>query len=126
MARRHGITRPLLAELLGVAKPLAARHPTMPVSPAIHAQANTLLHHVRRILSREPFPRDLLRLSEVPDWSTLLARLELAMAGLQAFRSRYSAFDEELQDYVWHDEAWLSFDRDRAKSGSAPSDFHDF
>jgi hypothetical protein len=119
IARRHANTWPLVASLREVARPLALRRPSEPVPPAIHAQAVTLFAAVRRVLSREPFPRELLILREVPDWATLLSRLELAMTGLQAFRTRYSEWDDAFGQVVWHDETWLSFRRRRAKSANA-------
>jgi hypothetical protein len=118
IAKRHAKTWPLVASLREVARPLALRRPSDLVSPAIHAEAATLFTAVRRVLSREPFPRELLILRDVPDWATLLSRLELAMTGLQAFRARYSEWDEVFGQVVWRDEAWLSFRLPQGESSS--------
>lgn len=109
IALLHKDTWPLVAALRDVAKPIAVRRPSELVSPAIRTEANTLFAAVRRILAREPFPRELLMLREVPDWATLLSKLEFALTGLQAFRTRYCAWDDDLGEVVWRDEKWLDF-----------------
>ena len=109
IVKLHMATWPLVAAMRDTVKPLAARRPSELVSPAIHTQGKTLLDAARRVLSREPVPRQLLNLDDVPDWATLLSRLELAMTALEAFRRRYSAYDDDLGEVVWHDEVWLSF-----------------
>ena len=109
IALLHKDTWPLVAALRDIAKPIAMRRPSDLVSPTMREQANTLFAAVRRILAHEPFPREMLMLREVPDWATLLSKLELAMTGLQAFRTRYCAWDDDVGDVVWHDEDWLNF-----------------
>ena len=109
IALLHKDTWPLVAALRDIARPIAMRRPSDLVSPTMREQANTLFAAVRRILAHEPFPRDMLVLHEVPDWATLLSKLELAMTGLQAFRTRYCAWDDDVGDVVWHDEDWLNF-----------------
>ncbi len=121
LVRRHVATWPHIAALRDIVRPLAARRSAERVSPAIHAEATRLLAEARRVLSREPFPRDLLILREAPDWATLLTRLQLAMTGLETFHRRYCGYDRELGEVVWHDEHWLSFRHRQDESDLAPN-----
>lgn len=114
----HMTVWPLVDALRAIARPLAARRPADPVPPALHAQAKGLLAATRRVLSREPGMGHLFVLGETCDWATLLSQLDLAMAGFAAYRLRYSGYDSDLGEVVWHDEAWLSFRRSRDESAN--------
>ena len=121
-ARLHSTIWPLVDALRTVARPLAARRPAEPVSPAVLADAKTLFAATRRVLSREPGMGNLFVLGDRADWATLLTQLEFAWVGLTAFRQRYAGFDRELGELVWHDEYWDSFRFGAGKSGNAGND----
>ena len=115
MVELYGQILPLLTALRDVARPLAARRPANLVPESIHCEARMLLGIARRVLSREKCA-GLLDPLERPGWASLLSKLELALAGLEGYHTRYRYYDAKYATYFWRDQAWLSLMHLDAKS----------
>ena len=125
LVERFTATRPRLVALRDVARSMAQRHGSESVPAAISADAGRLLAVVRSIVARQRGTRALLVLGDVPDWATLLARLELALVALATFQEEHSAFDDELGAVVWHDETWRDLHVHEGELMSGDSGLHE-
>ena len=112
---RFMTTRPRLTALCEIARPIALRRSADPVPEQILGDARDMLADVERIVAHQRGARRLLQLAAPCDWATLLTRLEFALVALVAFRQRYSDYDKDLGNVVWHDEIWRDFNLHRAE-----------
>ncbi|MEO6014043.1 MAG: hypothetical protein ABIQ30_10725 [Devosia sp.] len=113
-------TRPRLLALRDLARPLALRRIVAQVPAEIAGDARQLLNDAGAVVSRQRGARQALQWRGPLDWATLLAKLELALVGFDAFRSRYSAYDSAYGYVVWHDELWRDWHEHPPEFAAAP------
>ena len=88
-----------LAKLLKQTETIASRKPDAEIPAETRALASDLLFEVRPFLARSLARK--LPLDAAPGFAGLAAQLGQALAGLDAFEARHSAWNPELGCFVW-------------------------